>query len=148
MIRPADTTRPETSRLHVRSQRQLAMLTVQFLLGMAVNVIGAPSGGAAGAVKTAYYVLVGTHVLVALALVVGATLTIVRAAGHGSALGRLAWLGGVSIAIAFVAGVFTGVATMAAVPNAVLSDLLSYLMAAGFLAAFILYGALYQRTKQ
>lgn len=145
---PVDTSGSEASRLHVRSQRQLAMLTVQFLLGMAVNVIGAPSEGAAGAVKAAYYVLVGTHVLVALGLVVGATLTIVRAAGHGSALGSLAWLGGVSIAIAFVAGVSTGVLTMTTAPNAVLGDLLSYLMAAGFLAAFILYGALYQRTNQ
>jgi hypothetical protein len=131
----------------VRSQRQLALLIVQFLLGMAVNVIGAPSEHAAAAAETAYYVLVSAHVLVALGLVGGAIVTIVWAVRQGSTFRGLAWLGGVSVAIAFVAGVSTGALTMTAAPISVLGDVTSYLMAAAFLAALISYGVLYERTN-
>ena len=147
MLPAIETARSEASRLHVRSQRQLAMLTVQFLLGMAVNLMGTPSNGTLGAARSAYYVLIAAHVLVGLALLAGAVLTIGRATRGGPAAGHLAWLGGVSVAVAFVAGIATGVVTMIT-PGAVLGgDLLSYLMAAGFIAAFIFYGALYQRTS-
>lgn len=114
---------------------------------MAINVIGTPSSGTLGALKIAYYGLMAAHVLVGLGLLAGALLTF-RNAGGGPAISRLAGLGGLGVAVAFVAGLGTGVVTMIATPGGVLGgDLLSYLMAVGFIAAFIFYGTLYWRTS-
>ena len=60
------------------ARNQLVFLSAQFLLGMAVNLIGQPSetSGAAHAVST---VLLGLHVVVAIGLLAGAVM-VIRAA--------------------------------------------------------------------
>jgi xanthine/uracil permease len=123
--------------LRRRARNQLIMLSAQFLLGMAVNLLGMPGEVGSNPAKAASYALTALHVLIGIGLLVGAVLTIRRALGWGRPIVRLAVFGGVSVGVAFAAGILT----MA--PG---GDWWSYLMAVGFMAALVLYGLLYLHT--
>ncbi|MGO4533409.1 hypothetical protein [Leifsonia sp. 2MCAF36] len=114
--------------LRRRSREALSALAVQFLLGMAANLIGEPEGTFVVVVDTIILIL---HILIAIGLVVVAVrlLLAARKAGVGE---RLAVWGLVVIIITFLAGVGTMITG---------SDWASYVMATGFLAAAALYGA-------
>jgi hypothetical protein len=113
--------------LRRRSRETLSALALQFLLGMAANLIGDPHGAFATVVYTIIIIL---HIVIAIGLVVVSVRVLVaaRKAGLGE---RLALWGIVVIAITFLAGVGTIVTG---------NDWASYLMAVGFLVAAALYG--------
>jgi hypothetical protein len=114
--------------LRRRSREALSALAAQFLLGMAVNLIGEPDGTFAIVVDTIMIIL---HILIAIGLVVVGVRVLLsaRAAGLGQ---RLALWGLVVIVVTFLAGVGTMIGG---------SDWASYAMALGFLVAAALYGA-------
>ena len=116
-----------TDALRRRSREALSALALQFLLGMAANLIGEPKGTFAIVVDTIIVIL---HILVAIGLVVVSIrlLLAARAAGVGQ---RLAVWGLVVIGITFLAGVGTIASG---------SEWASYVMAVGFLVAAALYG--------
>ncbi len=108
------------------------MLSGQFLLGMAVALIGQPSE-TTGTAHTASNVLLGLHILVAVGIVAMAV-RIMRAAGvSGEGARRLARWGAVMSGLTFVAGVITMITK---------NDWWSYAMAVGFIASLLLYGTL------
>ncbi len=118
-----------------QTRDQLAGLTLMFLLGMAVNLIGLPSE-VTGAAQTATTVLLSLHILVAVGLVAGSVVTVLRA--RASSLLPLAAIGLAVIALTFVCGavtVSTGDARW------------SYAMSVGFIASFWIYGLLFVRTR-
>jgi hypothetical protein len=118
--------------LHRPARHQLMGLSAQFLLGMAVNLIGLPSQttGAAHVISTVLLVL---HVVVAIALVAGAIMLIRTAAGGGNRPRQLARWGAILIGLTLIAGVMTMITT---------NNWWSYVMAVGFIAAMLLYGSL------
>ncbi|NUU05156.1 hypothetical protein [Leifsonia sp. C5G2] len=113
--------------LRRRSREALTALALQFLLGMAANLIGEPEGGFAVA---ADWVIIILHILIAIGLVVIAV-RLLLAARRAQLGQRLAVWGLVVIVVTFLAGV----GTMASG-----SEWASYLMATGFLVAAALYG--------
>jgi uncharacterized membrane protein len=127
------------SRMNTRreARNQLAFLSAQFLLGMAVNLIGQPSQttGAAHAVST---VLLGLHVVVGIGLVAGAAMVIRAARGGGKQPRQLARSGAVLIGLTVVAGVMTVITK---------NNWWSYTMAAGFIASMLVYGSLLVRAQ-
>ena len=127
------------SRVSMRreARNQLLFLSAQFLLGMAVNLIGQPSQttGAARAVST---VLLGLHAVVAIGLVAGAVMVIGAARGGGDRPRQLARSGAVLIGLTAVAGVMTVITK---------SNWWSYGMATGFIASVLLYGTLLVRAQ-
>lgn len=120
-----------------RARAQLAMLIAQFLLGMGVNLIGQPSE-TTGAAKAVTIAALAGHVAIAVGLVVGAILTVRRAAAAGADLRRQSWIGLALVAITVAAGVLT---------MTLRSNWWSYLMAVGFVALLVVYGNLYLRAK-
>ncbi|HEY7263084.1 MAG TPA: hypothetical protein VH589_16550 [Trebonia sp.] len=122
------------SRMDMRREArfQLVGLSAQFLLGMAVNLIGPPSEttGAAHGVST---VLLGLHVLVAIGLVFGAVMVIRAARGGGDRPHQLARSGAVLVGFTVIAGVMTVITK---------NNWWSYTMATGFIASVLLYGSL------
>ena len=123
--------------LHRRARSQLMMLTIQFLLGMGVNLIGLPSENS-GLAKAVTGALLGLHILVSLGLIVVAALTIWRSGPLDPQSTNQAWVGGILILISTVAGVLT---------TSVDSGWWSYLMAVGFIASFVVYGNLLLRSR-
>ena len=127
------------SRMNMRreARNQLVFLSAQFLLGMAVNLIGQPSQttGAAHAVST---VLLGLHVVVAIGMVAGAVMVIRAARGGGDRPRQLARSGAVLIGLTVIAGVMTVITK---------NNWWSYAMAAGFIASVLLYGSLLVRAQ-
>lgn len=127
---PSAASRPTPSpaeSLRRRSREALSALALQFLLGMAANLIGEPKGTFAIVVDTIIVIL---HILVAIGLVVVSIrlLLAARKAGVGQ---RLALWGLIVMVITFLAGVGT-IATG--------NEWASYVMAVGFLVAAALYG--------
>ena len=120
------------------ARRQVMMLSAQFLLGMAVALIGQPSE-TTGAAHTAGNVLVGLHVLVAIALVAVAVRAVRAARANGEAARRLARLGAGVIGLTFVAGVITMITK---------NNWWSYAMAVGFITALLLYGTLLVQAQR
>jgi len=127
------------SRMNMRreARNQLVFLSAQFLLGMAVNLIGQPSQstGAARAVST---VLLGLHVVVAIGLLAGAVMVIRAARGGGKRPRQLARSGAVLIGLTVIAGIMTVITK---------NNWWSYTMAAGFIASMLLYGSLLVRAQ-
>ena len=113
--------------LRRRSREALTALAVQFLLGMAANLIGEPESTFVIVVDTIIVIL---HILIAIGLVVISVRVLLsaRKAGAGE---RLALWGLVVIVITFLAGVGTMITG---------NDWASYVMATGFLVAAALYG--------
>lgn len=118
-------------KLKDRAKHQIYMLTVIFLAGMAVNVLGMPSEntGTAMVVSSALTLL---HVLIGIGLIVEGGLLLRLAYKRRMYVG-LTWGGMASVLVAFVSGIL-----MMALEN----DWLSYSMAVGFVAAFLAYGAI------
>jgi hypothetical protein len=114
--------------LRRRSREALTALAVQFLLGMAANLIGEPEGTFATVADTVIVIL---HILVAIGLIIVGVrvLLVARKASLGE---RAALWGLIVIIVTFLAGVLTMVTG---------NEWASYLMAVGFLVAAALYGA-------
>lgn len=123
-------------RLSRRLRAQLGMLTAMFLLGMAVNLLGYPSE-THGPGKTATTVFLALHALVAAGLLGHAVLIIMVAQKADPTRLRQAAAGASAIVITFIAGVATLYTK---------SNWWSFIMAAGFLASFLIYGHLYIRA--
>jgi hypothetical protein len=117
-------------RHHARDQ--VIGLTAQFLLGMAVNLLGVPSE-ATGAAHIASTVLLVGHVLVALGLIAGAILTVRAATRASSHMRTQAIWGATVIAGTVTAGILTAITR---------NDWWSYAMALGFLVSLLIYGRL------
>ena len=120
-----------TSRRDVRrpARHQVMGLSVQFLLGMAVSLIGQPSE-TTGTAHTASNLLLGLHILLAVGMVANAVM-VLRAATNGSGQQRqLARSGAVLVALTFVTGVLTLITK---------SNWWSYGMAIGFISSLGLY---------
>jgi peptidoglycan/LPS O-acetylase OafA/YrhL len=115
-----------------QARGQVMGLMTQFLLGMAVNLIGLPSETKGGS-KTATSILLTVHMLIAAGLAVGAVLVLRLARGTDQRTRRLATYGAVAIAAAIVAG-------SATLPTK--NNWSSYAMAVAFAAAVLSYGAL------
>jgi cation transport ATPase len=127
-----------SSQLQMRIQRQFGLLVFQFLLGMAVNLLGDPKDlNAFG--KIAERAILGLHVLTAIGLVVGAIMINRLASQLGPKFIRLAGPAAMAIGLAFVFGVAT--------VSAPLANLWSYLMAAAFIATLVLYGRLLSQIQ-
>jgi lysylphosphatidylglycerol synthetase-like protein (DUF2156 family) len=114
------------------ARHQILGLTAQFLLGMAVDLLGLPSQ-ATGAAQTASTVFLAAHVLIAVGLAVGAILVIGATAGLTDQSRRLAICGSAAIAATIAAGILTMTTK---------SNWWSYGMALGFIAALLTYGRL------
>jgi len=121
-----------------RVQAQFGMLTLQFLLGMVVNLLGLPDQNTGG-VKVLSGSLLGLHVLLALGLIINAALIVRLARTTSDATSRLARGAGAGIGAATVFGVLTVAAPW--------SNFWSFLMAAAFIAALALYGRLFVQAR-
>lgn len=115
-------------------QRQYGLLTAQFLLGMAVNLIGVPGELNPGLAKTSSSILLLLHVLIALALIANAIYIWRLTSRRSAPVHRLAHYGMAAIGAAILGGILT--------LTAPLGNLWSYLMAVAFIAAFGIYGRL------
>lgn len=121
------------SRMDVRqhARHQVIGLSAQFLLGMAISLVGPPSQ-TTGAAHTASNVLLGLHVLVAIVLIAGAA-GVIRAARGSDRQKRLARWGAAAIVLTFGAGITTLITN---------SNWWSYAMAVGFIVALLVYVSL------
>jgi hypothetical protein len=126
------------AKLKGRAGGQMAMLTLMFLLGMAVNLIGLPDE-AKGSAKTFTSIFLGLHGLIGIGLLVGSVITLVLARRAGQAYQMPAVVGLVGIFVTFIAGLLT---------LATKSNWWSYVMAAGFLGSFLIYGSLYMQVSR
>jgi heme A synthase len=128
------------SRTDVRhlARRQVMSLCAQFLVGMAVALIGQPSEITGGA-RTASDVLLGLHILIAIILAAVAVATIRAARASGEGARRLASWGAAMIGLTFAAGVITVITK---------NDWWSYAMAVGFIGSLLLYGSLLVRAQR
>lgn len=120
------------------AMRQAMMLSGQFLIGMAVALIGQPSE-TTGTAHTASNVLLGLHVVVAVGIVAMAGRIVRAARGSGEGAVRLARWGAVMSGLTFVAGVLSMITK---------NDWWSYAMAVGFIASLLLYGSLLVRAPR
>jgi hypothetical protein len=122
-----------TAGLRSRLRQILSMLAVEFLLGMGANLIGLPDE-VSGTAKAATLTLIGLHVALAIGIVVVAILI---TTSRPSDVARQTTGGLVSVVVTFLAGAGTLMSG---------SPWLSFVMAAGFLAAAWFYGTAYVRT--
>ncbi len=114
--------------------RTLGMLGLQYLLGIAENLIGLPSE-TTGATNTASLVILVAHIVVAFGLVVGAARIAWMARGAEPGFRRLTTIALVVVVATFIAG---GLTTGAEATMAVWS----FAMAVGFVVAAGLYVAI------
>jgi hypothetical protein len=114
---------------------QLIMLTLQFLLGMAINLMGEPESAFA---KASHGLLLGLHILIAVGLVINASLIMHHALKLGGHYLRTARFATAGIGTGFLAGILTLVTQ---------NDWWSYLMAIGFIDAFVFSGILFVQLK-
>lgn len=135
MDKPTTQTAPAQA-LSERARAQLGMLTVMFLLGMAVNLIGLPAENTGGA-KTASTIFLTLHGLLGLGLIVNAGLIVRLALKVGSAPFNLARAGVVTVVLTFIAGIIT---------NETKNGWWSFVMATGFAICLPIYGTLYAKT--
>ena len=124
--------------LNRRARSQLSMLVLQFLLGMGVNLIGLPSENSGGA-KVITGILLGLHILLSLGLLVVAVLCLLRSGPLDDAMRNQVLLGGVLVLVSFVAGILD---------TSLGSNWWSFLMAVGFIGAFVVYGWIYVKTAR
>ena len=115
----------------------LAMLGAEFLLGMGANLVGLPSEVTGGA-RAATLTFIGLHAVLAIGILVVAFL-VSRSASEEQVAVRPTTIGGISVAITFVAGLGTLMTG---------SGWLSFVMAAGFLAAAAMYVAAYAEVSR
>jgi hypothetical protein len=119
------------------ARHQVMGLGVQFLLGMAVNLLGLPSQ-AKGAAHTATTVFLAAHMLITLGLLAGAVM-IIRASARPPAPSRQLAIGGaIAIAATTAAGILNVITK---------SNWWSYTMALGFTASLLVYGGLLLQAR-
>ena len=123
------------ARLH--SRHQVMGLAVQFLLGMAVNLLGLPSE-ATGAAHAASNAFLAAHIVVAAALLASAFMVVRSAARAGSRWRRLAIWGAAAIVVTVGAGILA---------LSTKSNWWSYAMAVGFIASLLIYGGILVRAS-
>jgi hypothetical protein len=127
----SEITRPSRKGVGQHARHQVIGLSAQFLLGMALALIGPPSQ-TTGAAHTASTVLLGLHVLVAIVLIAGAA-GVIRAARGSDRQKSLARWGAAAIVLTFGVGVTTLITN---------SNWWSYAMAVGFIVALLVYVSL------
>jgi len=110
-------------------------LAVEFLLGMAVNLLGLPSE-ATGAAHAATIAFLAAHIVVAAGLLAGAFVVVRAAARAGSRWRRLAIWGAAAIVVTVGAGILTLITK---------SNWWSYAMAVSFIASLLIYGGIVVR---
>ena len=110
-------------------------LAVEFLLGMAVNLLGLPSE-ATGAAHAATIAFLAAHIVVAAGLLAFAVV-IVRAAARAGRWRRPAIWGAAAIVVTVGAGILTLITK---------SNWWSYAMAVGFTASLLIYGGIVVRA--
>ena len=135
------TSPPRTRRAHVGGTGHLPRhlitgLAAQFLLGMAVNLLGLPSQ-AAGAARETSTVFLAVHALIALGLLIAAAVAIRTAKTNRDR--QLAIWGAAAIAATTTAGILT-VATK--------SNWWSYGMAVGFITSLLIYADLLRTSPE
>lgn len=113
---------------------QLSLISVQFLLGMAVNLIGLPVE-TNGIAHTATLLALMLHVVVALALLGNSVAMVYLSKPYGPRAYTLAIQGLVGILAAMASGILTLISP--------LSNVWSYLMAIAFLFISAVYGRLF-----
>jgi hypothetical protein len=119
------------------ARHQIMGLAAQFLLGMAVNLLGPPSQ-ARGAAHTATTVFLAAHVLITLGLLAGAIMIIRATAPPRNPSRQLAIWGAIAIAATTAAGILTMITK---------SNWWSYTMALGFIASLLVYGGLLLQAR-
>ena len=124
-------TRARRRDVRQHARHQVMGLAAQFLLGMAISLIGQPSE-TTGAAHTVSNVLLGLHVLVAVILIAGAA-GVIRAVRGSDQQRRLARWGAAAIVLTFGAGVTTLITK---------SNWWSYAMAVGFIVSLLVYVSL------
>jgi hypothetical protein len=124
------TTASRTCVRHLAS-RQVMALPAQFLIGMAIALIGQPSQ-TTGAAHTASEVLLGLHILIAAGLIAAAA-QIIRFARGSDRQRQLAYGGATAIVLTVGTGVLTVITK---------NNWLSYAMAAGFITSLLVYVSL------
>ena len=123
------TTRTRRTVVRHLASRQVMALSAQFLIGMALALIGQPSQ-TTGTAHTVSEALLGLHILVAAGLIAAAA-QIIRLA-RGDRQRRLAYGGAAAIVLTIGAGVLT----------VITNNWLSYAMAAGFITSLLVYVSL------
>jgi len=118
-----------------QARDQLGGLSVMFLLGMGVNLIGLPSE-TSGSTNTVTTILLGLHMLIGISLIAGGIITVFRA--RSSTFLKVTWTGLVAIVLTF----FCGIMTLNTKNN-----WWSYAMSIGFIASFWIYGLLFVKTQ-
>ena len=118
------------------SRHQIMGLAVQFLLGMAVNLLGLPAqtNGAAHAATIAF---LAAHIVVSAGMLAGAFMVVRVAARAGDRWRSLAIWGAAAIVATIAAGIVTLITN---------SNWWSYAMAAGFIASLLIYGGILVRS--
>ena len=127
----SESTRASRRDVRQHARHQVMGLAAQFLLGMAISLIGQPSE-TTGAAHTVSNVLLGLHVLVAVILVAGAA-GVIRAVRGSDQQRRLARWGAAAIVLTFGAGITTLITK---------SNWWSYAMAVGFIVSLLVYVSL------
>ena len=125
----AQAARAELQRL---ARHQVMGLAIQFLLGMAVNLLGQPFQ-VSGAAHAASLVFLTAHIIVSAGMLAGAALALRAAARAGGRWRTQGTVGAAAIAATIAAGVLTMITK---------SNWWSYAMAAGFIASLLIYGGL------
>ena len=113
------------------ASRQVMALSAQFLIGMAIALIGQPSE-TTGAPHTASEILLGLHILIAAGLIAAAA-QIIRFARGSHRQRQLAYGGAAAIVLTVGAGVLTVITK---------NNWWSYAMAAGFITSLLVYVSL------
>jgi len=131
------------STLQKRVRGILIGLVVQFILGMAVNLFGQPPQE--GMQEPIYSrILFIAHSLLGLLLLIGAIVIFVLAKKTKEEMvAKLSLYGMLSIILAFGGGI-----AVAALGESNFSELASFVMAIGFILAFIFYGKLFASVKK
>jgi heme A synthase len=132
----SESTRASRTDVRQHARHQVIGLSAQFLLGMAISLIGPPSE-TTGTAHAASNVLLGLHVLVAIILIAGAA-GVIRAVRGSDRQRRLAHWGAAAIVLTFAAGITTLITN---------SNWWSYAMAVGFIVALLVYVSLLVRPS-
>jgi hypothetical protein len=124
--------------LKKNSKRMMVFLTIEYLLGMYVNMFAAAPDDPAFATEGILpKIIFGLHGLVGTGLLIGAIVTLmVGIKSQEAKIKKTAVLAFSSVAMAFLAGI----ATIVLKDNA--AEVSSYIMSVGFISALIFYGKL------
>ena len=114
------------------SRQQLMGMAVQFLLGMAVNLLGLPAQ-TTGAAHAATLAFLAAHIVVSAGMLAVAFMIVRAAARTGDRSRRLAIWGAAAIVATIAAGILTLITN---------SNWWSYAMAVGFIASLLIYGGI------